>query len=104
MQAMEKLTRIVVGTVAAGAMAAATASPALARDHSGIAAGDVIAGALVIGGIAAVAAAASNDNRYDYGYGRDYRDRYGYGRGVGDRKSTRLNSSHSCAYRMPSSA
>lgn len=82
---MEKLTRIVVGTVAAGAMAAATASPALARDHSGIDAGDVIAGALVIGGIAAVAAAASNDNRYDYGYGRDYRDRYGYGRGVGAR-------------------
>lgn len=84
---MEKLTRIVVGTVAAGAMAAATASPALARDHNGIDAGDVIAGALVIGGIAAVAAAASNNNRYDYdygyGYGRDYSDRYGYGYGRG---------------------
>ncbi|GGB99736.1 hypothetical protein GCM10011494_17760 [Novosphingobium endophyticum] len=89
---MEKLTRIMVGTLAAGAMAASTATPAIARDHgNGIDAGDVIAGALVIGGIAAVAAAASRDNdRYDYRYGRDYRARYDYGRsgdgrGVGSR-------------------
>ena len=89
---MEKLTRIMVGTLAAGAMAASTAAPAMARDHnSGIDAGDVIAGALVIGGIAAVAAAASRDNdRHDYRYGRDYRARYDYGRygdgrGVGSR-------------------
>ncbi|HKT86063.1 MAG TPA: hypothetical protein VJQ77_08265 [Novosphingobium sp.] len=85
---MEKLTRIVVGTVAAGAMAVSAAVPAMARDRDGIDAGDVIAGALVVGGIAAVAAAASSGhNRYDYGYGRDYRDRYdyGYGRGMGPR-------------------
>ena len=86
---MDKLTRIVVGTAAAGAMAVSASAPALARDHDGIDAGDVIAGALVIGGIAAVAAAASNDHdRYDYDYGRGYRDRYGYsgyGRGMGPR-------------------
>lgn len=87
---MEKLTRIMVGTVAAGAMAVSAATPALAHDHRGIDAGDVIAGALVIGGIAAVAAAASGGDRYDYRYGRDHRDRYdyyGYDRGVGPREA-----------------
>lgn len=64
---MENLTRIVVGTMAAGAMALSAASPALARDH--------------------------NDNgRYDYGYGRGDYGRYdhgrsGYGRGVGSREA-----------------
>ncbi|CDO35230.1 hypothetical protein SAMN06295987_101123 [Novosphingobium mathurense] len=79
---MEMFTRKMVGTVAAGAMAVATATPALARDHGGgIDTGDVIAGALVIGGIAAVAAAASSGNdRYDYRYDRDRRGRYDYGR------------------------
>src|SRR5690606_2781312 len=51
------------------------------RDNDGIGAGEIIAGALIIGGIAAVAAAASN-NRHDY-------DRYGYNdynrRGYDDR-------------------
>lgn len=78
--------------LAAAAAATALASvPAEARHdrwrgHDGIDAGDVIAGALIIGGIAAIASAASND-RYDSGYG--YRDRrYGYGDrryGYGDR-------------------
>ena len=58
-----------------------TALPADARSyrrhHDGISAGDVIAGALIIGGIAAVASAASSRNRYD----DRYRDR---GRGWGD--------------------
>jgi hypothetical protein len=70
---------------AAGATALA-AMPAQARDgwgggrhHDGIDAGDVIAGALIIGGIAAVASAASNDSRYGgRGYGNGWRDR-GYG-------------------------
>lgn len=78
---MKTLTKAMVGTVAAGAMAVSTASPALARDRDGgIGAGEVIAGALIIGGIAAVAAAASKDkDRYGYRYGRDYRyDRAGY--------------------------
>lgn len=77
---MNTITKGLVGTVAAGAMAMAAASPAMARDRGGVDAGDVIAGALVIGGIAAVVAAASNDRgRYDRGYGYD--DRYRGGRG-----------------------
>jgi hypothetical protein len=55
------------------------------RGHDRIDAGDVIAGALIIGGIAAVASAASsnrNDRGYDY-RDRDYRD-YGNDRGYGD--------------------
>ena len=69
-----------LGTVAAGAMALATASPAVAkdRDRDGIDAGDVIAGALVIGGIAALAGAFDGDkDRY---HDRRYRDR-NYNRG-----------------------
>lgn len=63
---MKRLTNALIGTVAAGAMVAASATPALARDHDGgIDAGDVIAGALIIGGIAAVVAATGNHNRND---------------------------------------
>lgn len=83
---MKNLTKALVGTVAAGAMAVSTASPALAKDRDGgIGAGEVIAGALVIGGIAAVAAAASKNKRDKYGYGRDRRSKRGhhYGRGYG---------------------
>lgn len=85
---MKTLSKALVGTVAAGAMAISSATPAAARDHrdrDGISAGDVIAGALIIGGIAAVASAASNDRDRDYRYrdrDRDYRyDRAGYGDG-----------------------
>mgnify|MGYP003592941263 FL=1 len=75
---MKTLSKALVGTIAAGALVASSASPAFAegRDHrgrDGISAGDVIAGALIIGGIAAVASAASKNNR-DYRY-----DRAGYG-------------------------
>jgi len=78
---MNTLTKALVGTVAAGAMAVSAASPAAARDRgNGISAGEVIAGALVIGGIAAVAAAASNNNDRDYRNADGYRyDRAGYG-------------------------
>ena len=78
------LAKGAIATVAAGAMAVSSATPAFAehRDRGGVSAGDVIAGALVIGGIAAIASAASNGNR-DRGYdNRDgsYRyDRAGYG-------------------------
>lgn len=84
---MKTMSKALVGTIAAGAMALSSATPAFAehRDRDGVSAGDVIAGALIIGGIAAVASAASNNNdRYD----RDYRyDRagYGYDRGYGYR-------------------
>jgi hypothetical protein len=79
-----------IATIAAGAMAISSATPAAARDHrdnDGISAGDVIAGALIIGGIAAVASAASNNDRDryrdgDYRYDRaGYGDNYGYDRG-----------------------
>lgn len=80
---MKTFSKALVGTIAAGAVAASSATPALARDHNnrgGIDAGEVIAGALVIGGIAAVAAAASDNDRDNYRYGSDdYRyDRAGY--------------------------
>lgn len=104
---MKTLSKALVGTVAAGAVALSSATPAMAqsyRDRDGISAGDVIAGALVIGGIAAVASAASRGNNYgydrDYGYDRndrygDYRNdnyrygdsRYGYGYGGNPRQA-----------------
>jgi len=71
---MKTMSKALVGTLAAGAMAVASASPAAARDRDrgGIDGGDILAGALIIGGIAAVAAAASDSN--DDRYGRN--DRY----------------------------
>lgn len=82
------LAKGAIGTVAAGAMAVSAAAPAFARDYrhhddDGISAGDVIAGALVIGGIAAIAAAASDndrdrDDRYSRGDYRDHDGHYGY--------------------------
>jgi len=76
---MKTMTKGLVGTVAAGAMVLASATPAIAaHDRDGISAGEVIAGALIIGGIAAVVAAASDNNRGNAGY-RDYDyDRGGY--------------------------
>ena len=84
---MKNFAKGAIGTIAAGAMVVSAASPAMARDrhhrdHDGVSAGDVIAGALIIGGIAAVAAAA-NDHDRDYRYdgrgydGRGYDGRYG---------------------------
>lgn len=74
---MNSFTKALVGTVAAGAVAVSSA-PAFARDGhhgDGIDAGEVIAGALVIGGIAAIAASAGGR---DYGYERaGYYDDYG---------------------------
>ncbi|TYC87775.1 hypothetical protein FMM79_11390 [Novosphingobium sp. BW1] len=69
-------------------MAASTATPAMARDGGGrVDAGTVIAGALVVGGVAALAASASNDrDRYAYGHPRGRDRRYGRGfRGVSSR-------------------
>lgn len=79
---MKILSKTLVGTVAAGAMAVSAAAPSSAqdwrRDHdrhrdNGIGAGEVIAGALIIGGIAAIAAGANNnrnrDRRWNDGWG-----------------------------------
>ncbi|MBX7496486.1 hypothetical protein K3172_11530 [Qipengyuania sp. 6B39] len=72
-----------IATAAVGAMALAGATPAQARDRhdDGISVGDVIAGAVIIGGIAAVASAANKNRGYDYRYDgrydeRRYDDRY----------------------------
>jgi hypothetical protein len=75
------LAKGTIAAVAAGALAIGSASPAVARDRdNGIGAGEVIAGALILGGIAAVVASSGNDrNSYADRYGD--RDRYGYGAG-----------------------
>ena len=89
-----------IATATLGAMALAGATPAQARDRNdgGISTGDVIAGAVIIGGIAAIAAAVGNNNdrydtrhgnRYDYRDGNRYRDQRGYG--YGDRWQARGN-------------
>ena len=86
---MKNMSKALVGTVVAGALAMTSAAPAFAQyrqhDRDGVSVGDVIAGALIIGGIAAIASAA---NKNDRGYYRDddYRDdRAGYGERYGYR-------------------
>ncbi len=84
---MNTISKALVGTVAAGAMALASATPAMARDRNddGIDAGDIIAGALIIGGIAAVAGSIGKDRGYNGTYGGPYNpnarydSRYGNG-------------------------
>jgi hypothetical protein len=81
---MSRISKTILMTAAGATLLAA--NPALARDgwhgdrrHDGVSAGDVIAGALIIGGIAAIAASASNNRSYgSYDY-----DREGYRRGWG---------------------
>ena len=65
---MKSFTKAALCTAAAGAMAFTSAAPAAAqrhRDNDGISAGEVIAGALIIGGIAAIASASNRDRRND---------------------------------------
>lgn len=83
---MKFVTKTTLMAATAATLVAAT-TPAMARDRhynrggDGIDAGDVIAGALIIGGIAAVASAASNNDRYDdRRYNDRYDDRYNNGR------------------------
>jgi hypothetical protein len=84
---MNIMTKALLGTGAAAAALVSAASPALARDRhgDGIDVGDVIAGAVVLGGIAAVAGAIGNDRDRGYSYpggsydaNYRYDDRYGY--------------------------
>lgn len=76
---MNIMTKALLGTGAAAAALVATVSPALARDRGGIDVGDIIAGAVVLGGIAAVAGSIGNGRGYGYGYPSGsyrYNDRY----------------------------
>lgn len=80
--AIGKPARLVLGTVAAAALTAASVTPAMAddrRDRGGIGAGEIIAGAVVIGGIAALAGAFDGDR------GRDRWDRHDNRRSGWDR-------------------
>src|SRR3546814_11443377 len=78
------LTRAAIGAATAGAMLM-SAAPAAARDRydrDGISAGEIIAGAVVLGGLAAILSSGDNDryDRYDDRYRGRYDDpRYGYG-------------------------
>lgn len=80
------LAKGTLGTVAAGAMVMGMATPAAAqhrdhhRDRDGISAGEVIAGAVVLGGLAAILS-SRNNARYDRDYRYDRRDRRGSYRG-----------------------
>ena len=73
-----------IATATVGAMALAGATPAMAehRDRGKVDAGEVIAGALIIGGLAAILSSGKKD-RYRDGYhyrDRDYRyNRHGHG-------------------------
>ncbi len=93
----------IIGKTLMGATAAtalAVAAPAQARDNDGIDTGDVLAGVLVLGGIAAVAAAidGNDGDRYDrrhtrqrdYNYRGDYRrGDYRYGQRLRPRQAIR---------------
>lgn len=71
-----KSARLMLGAVAATALTAASATPALADDHrdrGGISAGEIIAGAVVIGGIAALAGAFDGDRGRDRWDDRNFR-------------------------------
>lgn len=86
--AMNKLSKAAIGAATAGAMMLGS-TPAMARDRyddrDGISAGEIIAGAVVLGGLAAILSSGSNDRydrygRYDDRYNGRYNDpRYGYG-------------------------
>ncbi|MFM2256769.1 MAG: hypothetical protein RIQ28_616, partial [Pseudomonadota bacterium] len=64
---MSFLTKSVLGAGAAAAAMVSLAAPAQARDryrdNDGISAGEVIAGALVIGGLAAILSSGDDDYR-----------------------------------------
>lgn len=79
--AINTFSKAAIGAATAGAMLM-SAAPAAARDRydrDGISAGEIIAGAVVLGGLAAILSSGDND-RYDDRYRGGYDDpRYGYG-------------------------
>jgi hypothetical protein len=84
---MKFLTKSLLSAGAAAAALVSVATPVQARDGDGISAGEVIAGALIIGGIAAVLSGGDKDRDRNYD-NRDYRydnsdSRYGYNNNYG---------------------
>lgn len=77
------LTKAAIGAATAGALLSAT--PAMARDRyndrDGIGAGEIIAGAVILGGLAAILSGndRNDDRRYDDRYDRGGYDRGNYG-------------------------
>lgn len=79
----KKLGQAAIGTAVAGSMLAATPAAAQGRydrDLDGISAGEVVAGAVVIGGLAALLGSLDQDDRRDgrYGYRSERGDRRWY--------------------------
>lgn len=78
---MKILSKSLLGAGAAAAALVSTAAPAEAqyryRDRDSISAGEIIAGAVILGGIAAVLSSGKN-GRYQDGYDRDYDNSYRY--------------------------
>lgn len=80
---MKILTKSLLSAGAAAAALVSAAAPAQARNHrdnDGISTGEVIAGAVILGGLAAVIASTDNDDRR-YNDGRYNDDRYDNRRG-----------------------
>ncbi len=80
---MKTFGKSIIGSAAVGAMALAFAAPAKAqeryrdyRDDNRINAGEIIAGAVILGGIAAATGALRGNRGYDYRYDDRYNDRY----------------------------
>jgi len=94
---MSTITKGLIGSVAAGAMALGAIAPAQAQNYrprdrgNGISAGEIIAGALIIGGIAAVASAASRDNRRGRAYYDSPRDAVAQCVNVAERTASRYS-------------
>ena len=87
---MKIVTKSLLSAGAAAAALVSTAAPAEAqyryRDRDGIGAGEVIAGAVILGGLAAVLSAGKNE-RYQDGYDRDYNDGYSYNTNTGSSRA-----------------
>ena len=87
---MKIVTKSVLSAAAAAAALVSTAAPAEAqyryRDRDGISAGEVIAGAVILGGLAAVLSAGKN-GRYQDGYDRDYNNDYSYNTNTGNSRA-----------------
>lgn len=88
---MKILTKSLLSAGAAAAALVSVAAPAQARgrDNDGISAGEVIAGAVILGGIAAVIASSDDNRSRDRGYDDGRYDDRGY-----DNRDDRYDNEH----------